>query len=182
MINKNEFSQIYDKYVGDIFRYVFLKVNSKALAEDITSDVFLKTWQFVLKDKEEYKEIEKVRPFLYKIACNSVVDYYRRKDKSEVVLVDSLSEGETKEDLLDKVNVKNNNLQDMSEEYLKNEDVRRVKEAVDKLDEKYKDIVLLYFLEGFSHKEIAEITGKSSVNVRVGLYRSLKKLREFLEV
>ena len=177
---KKLFSKIYDKFAGDIFRYVILKVNSKNLAEDITSEVFLKTWQYIIKDAGDLAKIEQIRPFLYRIACNSVIDHYRKKDKTAVLI--SGSEEESNEDVLDRMNAKNNLSQDLYEEYLKNDDFRQVKKAVDNLEDKYKDIVLLYFLEGFSHKEIAEITGKSAVSVRVGIHRSLKKVKEYLKL
>jgi len=40
---KKEFSKIYDKYINQIYRFVFLKVNSKEIAEDITSETFFKS-------------------------------------------------------------------------------------------------------------------------------------------
>ena len=42
---KEQFSQIYDQYIEKIYRFVYLKVNSQEIAEDLTSKVFLKGWE-----------------------------------------------------------------------------------------------------------------------------------------
>lgn len=176
--DKKVFSEIYDKYVADIYRYTVLKVNSAALAEDITSEVFFKAWQFILADG---KKIEQLRPFLYKIARNQIIDYYRKKEKKDILLADSNGD-ETAESALEKLYAKNNMMFDAAREYSTKDDIREVKNIIDKLDDKYKEIILLYYLDGFDCKEIAKIMGKTSVGVRVALHRAVKKVKKILKI
>ena len=85
MNNSNDkFGQIYDEYIEKIYRFVYLKVNSEDLAEDITSKVFLSGWEAYQKNPE----IGNIGAFLYKIARNNVIDYYREKDRTKVVPAD----------------------------------------------------------------------------------------------
>src|SRR5689334_12519885 len=70
------FASLYDRYVLQIYRFVYLKLPSKEQAEDVTSDTFLKTWEFLLKNNE----IRHFRALLYRIARNLVADAYRQQE------------------------------------------------------------------------------------------------------
>src|SRR3989344_3762359 len=84
---KKEFSQIYDRYIEKIYRFVFLKVNSQEVAEDLTSEVFTRGWESFRSQKCDIKNIQ---AFLYQIARNLTVDHYRQKGQAQLVSVDSL--------------------------------------------------------------------------------------------
>ena len=72
---KETFSQIYDQWIEKIFRFVFLKVNSEEVAQDLTSETFTRCWEcFKNGDK-----IDNPSAFLYQIARNLVVDFYRQE-------------------------------------------------------------------------------------------------------
>src|SRR3990167_3587779 len=76
------FAQLYDLYVTPIYRFIYFKVPTIQDTEDLTSEVFLKAWQYIT-DREE--AIENLRSLLYKIARNLVVDFYRRRTQTELV-------------------------------------------------------------------------------------------------
>ncbi|MBD3251267.1 RNA polymerase sigma factor, partial [Candidatus Uhrbacteria bacterium] len=67
------FARLYDRYVSAIFRFVMLKVPSKSDAEDITSEVFLKCWNYL----QEHHDVKQIRALLYRIARNAIADWYR---------------------------------------------------------------------------------------------------------
>ena len=81
-----QFGQIYDQYIDKIYSFVYLKVNSQEIAEDITSKVFLKGWEAF---KEPGAGIKNPGAFLYQIARNAVVDHYREKGRQKTVSVDA---------------------------------------------------------------------------------------------
>ena len=62
--NKEKFGSIYDQYIEKIYRFVYLKVNSQEIAEDISSKVFLRGWESYQKNSE----IKNIGAFLYQIA------------------------------------------------------------------------------------------------------------------
>jgi len=47
------FGELYDLYIEKIYRFVFIKLSNKEEAEDITSEVFLKTWNYLTADKKQ---------------------------------------------------------------------------------------------------------------------------------
>src|SRR3989344_2143089 len=79
------FAKFYDEYVGRIYRFVLFKVSSVQEAEDITSEVFLKAWEYLGKKDIEIKNLNS---FIYQIARNLVIDYYRSRARRGTVSID----------------------------------------------------------------------------------------------
>ena len=159
---KKIFSKIYDQYVEKIYRFIFLIVNSKEIAEDLTSETFLKGWKNFKKN-----QIENPKAFLYKIAKNLIIDFYRKKEKLKTVSAEAKPIAD-----------KNINLE---EKILLNSDLKVVMNALSKLREEYKDAIILYYLDGLPISEIAQILDKSENATRVLISRAMKNLREEYE-
>jgi len=160
---KKEFSKIYDKYINQIYRFVFLKVNSKEIAEDITSETFLKVWESYKNNK-----IENVSAFLYQVARNLITDYYRQKSRTQFLPLESVS-------IIDP----SNNLKEESQD---KSDIEIIKSALSRLEnENYQNIIIWHYLNDLSIKEISKINNQSEGAVRVMLSRALKELKEIIE-
>ena len=69
---QRKFSKLYDAYVESIYRFIYIKVNSQEIAQDLTSEVFLKVWKSYQK-----QDFRNPRAFLYTTARHTVIDYYR---------------------------------------------------------------------------------------------------------
>ena len=171
-MKKDEFIQLYNNHVTAIYRYVFLRVNSRELAQDLTSEVFLRAWANIVENKTEAKEeavfIQNPKSFLFKIARNLVIDFYRKKDKTDV----SLDEIQTQiPDFSSNPEEKTNLALEMA----------TVRKALNQLKDDYRDIIIWHYLEELSIPEIAEILEKTENATRVMLSRGLEKLRSCLE-
>lgn len=163
--NADAYAKLYDQYAERIYRFVFFKISSKEEAEDLTSEIFLKTWNYLIGSKERH--IKSFSGLIYRIARNSLVDFYREKSrKQEQSLEDAQDVGEDD---------KNYKMIEVREE------VKPVLEAIKKMKESYQEIILLHYIEELSSSEIAEVLGKSRTNVRVTLHRAMKLLKQFLE-
>jgi len=162
------FNKIYDKYIGKIYRFVFIKVNSKEIAEDLTSETFLRIW----KNLERGNKIEKPGAFLYKIARNLVTDYYREKAKPIISLADVEYEQV----------VDSSPISDIHEQSAKKSDFEIVKAAINTLGEDYQDVLNLRYVEDYSIEEIAEILDRPEGTVRVMLHRGLEELKGKLNI
>ena len=160
------FAEIYDFYVVKIYRFIYLKVSRKEDAQDLTSEVFLKSWRYLSK-----QEVSNLKSLLYQTARNLVIDFYRQ-NKGE--RRESVSLEEVQNALVDK---KNNLLKSAD----LNLEIERVKKSLGCLKGDYQEVIILRFIEEFSFKEIADILGKSEGSVRVLSHRALKALREELE-
>jgi|SRR3989344_1717846 len=157
------YAKLYDLYVKRIYRFVFFKVSSEVEAEDITSDVFLKAWNYLNANKE----VKSFSGLLYRMARNAVIDLYRAKSNStEVTMAEGSDYGDQGKWFLDTTTKLESN---------------DLLEALKKLKHEYREIITLRYVEELDVKEIAEITGKGSVAVRVTLHRALKKLKEIVE-
>lgn len=173
MGDKEAFAEVYDFYVVRIFRFIYLKTSSKETAEDLTSEVFLKCWVFVKKRKEsgekEIVEGNKLKSFLYKIARNLIIDFYKKKQLPTVEISESLKDKieDRKQDVLAEVSAKQE-----TEELMK---------ALSKLKDSYREIIILRHVEDMSAKEIAEITGRSAGSIRISLYRAVKALEKVMK-
>lgn len=161
------FAEVYDLYVDEIYRFIYYKVgNSKEEAEDLTSSVFLKTWNHLLENK---RKGDSLRPLLYKIARNTVIDHYRKK---AVETREMLEAGQT----LDSAGDERRELLAVEAK----EDWRLISERLGELKDEYREVIMMRFIEELSISEIAAALDKTRGNVRVTIYRALKALRELL--
>jgi len=161
---KKAFSRIYDQYVDKIYRFIFFKVSSQEIAEDLCSETFIRGWQSF---KENNKEIKNPQAFLYKIARNLIIDYYREKSKVQFVSADCVS-----------IDDPETNLEKQS---LDRSDIETIRTAIADLKDDYREIIILHYINDLSIPEVAEIMGKTEGAVRVQLHRALKSLRNRIE-
>jgi len=162
------FAEVYDIYVDRIYRFVFFKVNRPEEAQDITSEVFLKTWQYII----DGKEIKNLNALFYKIARNLVIDHYRKASQKDISL-EGLKASETE-------------LRDLTDNQINKIEVKleidKIEEKLMGLKDEYREIIILRYIEGLSINEIADIVEKRKGAVRVILYRALNTLKELLKV
>lgn len=156
-----EFSEVYNKYVKKIYRFVFFKVNSREVAQDLTSETFLRTWNFFQEGK-----IKNVRAFLYKTALNLITDYYRQKGRVQFV--------SSRDPLPDP-------RQDLLEKAKNDSDVENMKEVLSQLSPDYQNVLIWYYLDGLSIAEMSELLNRTEGATRVLLHRALRSLKEKIE-
>ncbi len=161
---KEQFSGIYDQYIEKIYRFVYIKVNSQEIAEDITSKVFLKGWEAYSKSQDT---IENPGAFLYQIARNTVIDYYREKGRTKIVSTEYIPQ------IIDQK-------AGLQEKAIISSDFEVVKSAIQSLKKDYQDIIIWHYLDGMEVPEIAKIMQKPAGTVRVMLHRGLKALKKEL--
>jgi len=157
---RKKFSQIYDRYIDKIYRFVFFKVNSKDIAEDLTSETFLKIWKVFQNDDQE---IENMQAFLYRTARNLVIDYYRIKGKNQTMSVEHAY-------LLDP-------RQDLEENAKLNSDIENIKQVLVNLKEDYQNVIIWYYLDDLPIPKIAKLLDRTEDATRVLLHRALESVR-----
>ncbi|MCR4323239.1 MAG: RNA polymerase sigma factor [Candidatus Azambacteria bacterium] len=160
-----EFMALYDQYSDAIFRFTLFKVSNKETAWDLTQECFFKTWQHLSKDK---KAITNTKAFLYTVARNLVIDYWRSKEKHATVDIEAASY------VIDDGN-------DVHHEAVLQDEARYLLRLLKNIPEESREILTLRYTDGLSFEEIAVITGKSNVAIRVHTHRALKKLRSYMK-
>ncbi len=169
IISEQEFLELYDAYVGKIYRYIYFRVGAEEVAQDLTSDVFLKSWEWLNDaEKRANKSFENPRAFFYQVARNLVADFYRQKDRAPISF----------DEIADKsvVDKKAGPL----EEAIKINEMDDVKKALQRINDDYREVIIWRYLDEMEIKEIAQILEKSEGAVRVLLSRALANLKEAL--
>lgn len=160
------FSILYEKYYSKIFGYILKRVADVEIAEDITSETFLKAlkklWTF------RWKGIP-FSSWLYRIASNEIANFFRRRKK--IVFLEKLPEPATDLNLLEEII-------EAQEELKKHKDFLVLYEKISQLSLKYQEVIHLRFFEKKKIKEIAEILGKKEGTIKSLLYRAIEKLRK----
>lgn len=157
---ENGFLESYDKYSANIFRHIYFRVNNRAVTQDIISETFVKTWEYL----KNGNSIKSFKSFLYTTANNLIIDYYRRKSKAPLSLEDTLEVAELTE-LSATENIDNTINIETAKEYL----------AI--LPDHYKEIIIYRYIDDLSIVEIKNITGRSFSDIYVTIHRGLKILK-----
>lgn len=160
------FGELYDYYIERIYRFVFFKVSNKEEAEDLTSEIFLKAWNYLTDGRKV--DVRSFSGLIYTIARSRIIDFYRKKSKEQVCSIDHIPELE--------LMIEDKQFKAVATTY----DLQEVLVAVKKMKQTYQEVILLRYLDELSIKEIAEITQKSSGSVRVLLHRALKVLQSLM--
>lgn len=159
------FGKIYDLYARRIYRFVYFKVSSVEEAQDITADVFLKAWSYLIDEKGQ--EVRHLSALLYSMARNRVIDYYRSMSRETLPLNESAEE----------------TIADGRTEHLKTDakiDLGLLEKHLRSLKDEYREALVMRYLDELETSEIAKILGKTQGNVRVLLHRALEALRELV--
>src|SRR5688572_28189702 len=157
------FAQLYDRHVVRVYRHIYYMVTDAREAEDLTAQTFLKAWEAV----DRYKE--RGAPFvawLLRIAHILTVSHLRSK-RDHSVLEDTYIDH--------KVYRKAELALDQSS------DETSVREAVLKLRDEQRQVIMLRFVEELDYREVAAVIGKSIPAVRVIQHRALGNLRKLMQ-
>ena len=154
------FSKIYDRYIDKIYRFIFFKVNSQEIAQDLTSETFLKTWETYQNGNPE---IENIQAYLYKTARNLVIDFYREKGKVQIVSAENPLIPDPS--------------QNLEEKAILSSDLDQIRQALTNLKEDYQNVIIWHYLDDLPISEISQMLDRTEEATRVLLHRALNALR-----
>lgn len=153
------FSKLFEEYQDAIFRFVFFRVGNRHIALDITQDTFVRLWGHLAKGGA----IEHEQAFVYRIAKNAVIDYYKKSKSSS--LDNLLENGFDPETTIN------------TDEIFRNDDIKMVQGLLEDLDEESKQIIFLRYTEEKPIEEIADLYGKTTNAMTVRIHRIIQKLK-----
>lgn len=152
--NDKAFIILMNQCKEQIYRAAFAYVKEEEAALDIVQEVVCKAYKSI----ENLREPKFFNTWIMRIAINVATDFYNKKSK--VVCME-------KEELLSKIDAK----------YDDNDERLFLMESLDKLDEKYKKIIVLKYFDDLTFKDIAEILEMPENTVKTNLYKGLSILR-----
>jgi RNA polymerase sigma-70 factor (ECF subfamily) len=166
--DKEKFRLIVEKFERQLFFYIKRMINQPdPEIEDLLQEVFIK----VFVNIQGFDNKKHFSSWIYRIAHNKSIDYMKQNKK--------IKYGFLNEDNEDIFFDKNEKL--IEELMVESDNKRQIYKAIELLDTKYKDVVLLYYFEEKDYEEISEILRIPTNNVGVLLFRAKTKLKSLLK-
>ena len=175
-INKNDqkaYSEIMKSYKNSIYFTILKMIKNRDDAEDLTIEAFSKAFKNLHKFKKEFT----FSTWLFRIATNNTIDFIRKKKLLTTSIHTSLKDEAGQNIELD---IKDSNL-DPNEITIKNEKIIIVRQLVNKLPQKYQNLVKLRYFEELSYKEIATKTNSPLGTIKAQLFRARDLLFEIMK-
>ncbi len=157
------FAQLYETHFDKIYRYVATRIGDRMEAEDVTQQVFLKALRSISSFK--WKGIP-FSAWLFRIAHNQVVDYFRKRKHIAVPLDESLASND-------------NNPQLRAEQ---RQDIEQLLLATKHLTEAQREVISLRFAGELSITQVAKVMSKSEGAVKALQHSAITALRKTLSV
>ena len=154
-MTEREYNECVNLYADNVYRFILKNLGHKEDAKDVVQGAFEKLWINRLG-----VENERCKSYLFTIAYNQMIDHIRKNKRISY-----------KEEFNEK---------DKGTVSPKHDTKRILNEALAKLNEKQRSLVLLKDYEGYSYEEIGQITGLNESQVKVYLHRARLQLREYI--
>ncbi|MEK7140519.1 MAG: sigma-70 family RNA polymerase sigma factor [Patescibacteria group bacterium] len=158
-----QFVKAYDEHSDAIFRHCFFRVRNDEIARDVMQEAYAKTWEYLARGNE----VINIRAFLYKVANNLIIDGWKKK----------------REESLDKMR-EESGFDPATAEHIATHhsaEMREVIEAINSIDKKYRDVVIMRYVDDMSPREIATILNESENAVSVRIHRGLQSVKHIFE-
>ncbi|MCX6763296.1 MAG: RNA polymerase sigma factor [Candidatus Moranbacteria bacterium] len=159
--------RIVERYQGKLFAYLYLLIGSKEEAEDLLQDVFIKAFRHL--DSVDTKR--KFSSWIYRIAHNEAVNFMKRRRLKRFISWEEVTSTKDKLETMDT----NDNPEKI---WSRKEERNKVNEAIEKLPQKYQQVLLLRYFNNNSYEEISRIIDKPLNTVGTLLNRAKKRLLE----
>lgn len=159
----HEFGLLYDKYIRRIYDFIYYKTTHKETAEDLTSQTFIKALGKITTYDSGKGSFSS---WLYQIARNTVIDFYRTKKRTLNI-----------EDIWDLAEAK-----DVDRDIDTKMKLKTIEKYLAKLTSEQRDIIIMRVWQEMSYREIAEVLGKSEAACKIAFSRVINKLRQEMPV
>jgi len=156
---EREFLTSYAAHSDAIFRYCYYRVFDREKAKDYVQETYLRTWKYLA----EGRKVDNIRAFLYRTATNIIIDESRKKKATSL------------DQIMEKGFAPNTDPRQKTQDHFTGQELIAI---IKSLDDKYKDVILMKYLDDLSTKEIALVLNETENNVYVRLSRGLEKVKE----
>jgi len=156
--------KLHERYVDRMFHYIYTQTNSYHDTEEMLQDVFLK----VARKLDQFEGKASFKTWIFKIARNVVIDYYRKQNKERRSIA-------VEKDFLEDIAGEDESAETT---VLRNFHIDGLLQIINRLPSHYRTVLHLRFIEEFSIQETSEIMGKSTLSVKAMQRRARLALSE----
>ena len=154
-MTEKEYNQCVTEYADNVYRFILKNLRHEEDAKDVVQTAFEKMW----RNRQEV-EYEKRKSYLFTVAYHQMIDHLRKVKRIQL-----------KDEFQEEAKVYDRPMHNAK---------KILEEALSKLNETQRSLVMLKDYEGYSYEEIGAITGLSSSQVKVYLHRARIQLKNFL--
>lgn len=159
-----EFDDLYSLYSKSIYKYLFYLTGDHHLSEDLLQETFFNAFKAI----DKFQGKSKVSTWLYTIAKNAYLKEINKNKKTDVVFSEEI--------ILDQIDL------DMPEVIVESKDnVKAIISAIRRLEENYRQVILLRSIGELSFRDIGELLNKNENWARITFYRAKLKLKQEME-
>ncbi len=157
--NLKAFTEIYSHYIGKIYDFIYYKTCHRETAEDITSQTFMKALEGIRNFDTGKGSLSS---WLYKIAMNSIIDFYRKK--RDTVSID---------DIWDLASGEN-----IERDHINRDHMEKISSYLNSLPHEKRTIIILRVWQELPYSEIAEIMNRTEAQCKMIFYRAIDKMKK----
>ena len=154
-MTEREYNECVTTYADNVYRFILKNLRHEEDARDVVQTAFEKMW----RNKDEV-DAQKSKSYLFTVAYHQMIDHIRKVKRIQL-----------REEFSDEMKVQNRPVNDLK---------KVLEDALSRLSEIQRSLVLLKDYEGYSYEEIGKITGLNQSQVKVYLHRARLQLREYL--
>ena len=166
--NAVAFEILYERHKGGVFRYLLSKCHQQAIAEELFQDV----WMKLIAARDRYEVRAKFTTYLYQLAHNHFIDYYR-KTRTDVLQQNNQDE--------DVEQITSNNQKQPDQQLEMQRQTETLLQLVERLPDEQREVFMLREEAGLTVAEIAKVTGVNTETAKSRLRYAVKKLRAGLK-
>ncbi|MCW8897397.1 MAG: sigma-70 family RNA polymerase sigma factor [Flavobacteriales bacterium] len=170
--DEKAYAILLEKYKDSIFYMMLKMVKNQDDADDLTIEAFGKAFNRLHQYTPDYA----FSTWLFKIATNNCIDFIRKKKMVTFSIDKGFEDGEGNTSTFD---IKENNL-NPEEKFMRKQKIRIMREMVDHLKPRYKQLIVLRYFRELSYDEIAETTELPLGTVKAQLFRAREMLYNLL--
>lgn len=159
----DKFTYLYEKYYKMVFYTILRFIDDRFLAEDLLNDVYILIGKNLAK--VDFDDTKRCRNFIITVTRNYCKSYLRKQSKIN-------------EEFIEDSDILKGNKNDVLKDILDKEQREKLMDEVEQLEDKYKMVLELKYINGFHDDEIADILSINKKNVQMRLYRAKIMLRE----
>ena len=167
------FDQLILKYRERLYSIIYNLCSNREDAADLTQETFIKAFSSI----KRFKGKASFYTWLYRIAVNSTLTYLKRNRMRHFFSFENINEEVSSSEIVEALSVKIKS----EKAALMNELQEKLNEALQKLSDKHRTVVVLYEIEGLSHQDISNVMGCSVGTIRSRLHYAKQQLQAYLK-
>jgi RNA polymerase sigma-70 factor (ECF subfamily) len=163
------FDKLVEMYHSRIYTLTYQMTSNREDAEDLTQDIFVKAFEALPR----FKGHSSFYTWLYRIGINKTINYRKKRNRNRPLSLDAMEQEVKQDEVYHDLSSKGSPLRNLSLSELQ----LKLNEAMQRLSEKHRTVVVMHDMQGIPHDEIANVVGVSVGTVRSRLFYARRQLQ-----